>query len=319
MRVACAWALLLCLLAGTPGLAAPQACGPQALGVARTLEIDTRGGPRFGFQYQDPGLLADGEVILTFDDGPLRAYSRPILETLAAHCTKATFFLVGRMALADPEMVQDYARQGHTVGTHTWSHANLQAMSQAKAQDEIELGVSAVQHALGKPIAPFFRFPYLRDGAFTLGHVKARRVATFSIDVDSRDYETRDAAAVYARVMRDVSAKRKGIILFHDIHASTVRALPRILDELKAHNFRVVHVVPKAGMETIAEYDEMTREAANRRRVASAGHPLAKRAIIPPAGLLTADGMGAAPPPAPTPRPAPQRGNWIDRIWDQAY
>jgi len=319
MRVSCAWALLLCLLAGTPVLAAPQTCGPQALGVARTLEIDTRAGPRFGFQYQDPGLLADGEVILTFDDGPLRAYTRPILETLAAHCTKATFFLVGRMAVADPEMVQEYARQGHTVGTHTWSHANLPAMSQARAQDEIELGVSAVQHALGKPIAPFFRFPYLRDGAITLGHVKARRVATFSIDIDSRDFETRDAATVYARVMREVGAKRKGIILFHDIHASTVRALPRILDELKAHNFRVVHVVPKAGMETIAEYDEMTREAANRRRVASAGHPLAKRAIIPPAGLLTADGMGAAPPPAPTPRPAPQRGNWIDRIWDQAY
>ena len=77
-------------------------------------------------------------------------------------------------------------------------------------------------------------------------------------------------------------------------------------------------MVPKAGMETIAEYDEMTREAANRRRVANAGHPLAKRAIIPPVGLLTAGGMGAAPPPVPTPRPAPQHEDWMAKFWQDA-
>ena len=127
MRVSCALALLLCLMAGTPVLAVPQTCGPQALGVGRTLEIDTRAGPRFGFQYQDPGLLADGEVILTFDDGPLRAYTRPILETLAAHCTKATFFLVGRMAVADPEMVRicpprPHGRHPHLVARQPAGH-----------------------------------------------------------------------------------------------------------------------------------------------------------------------------------------------------
>jgi peptidoglycan/xylan/chitin deacetylase (PgdA/CDA1 family) len=322
MRTIGAAVALACLLAGALEPAfAQDVCAPgnDKLGVSRTVTIDTANGPTFGMQYKGHSFLTDGEVVLTFDDGPMRAYTRPILEALAAQCTKATFFMVGQMALHDPESVKEVARRGHTIGTHTWSHANLQAMSQARAQDEIELGVSAVQHALGKPIAPFFRFPYLRDGAITLGHVKARRVATFSIDIDSRDFETRDAATVYARVMREVGAKRKGIILFHDIHASTVRALPRILEELKARNFRVVHVVPKANIETIAEYDEMAREAANRRRVASAGNPLAKRAIIPPAGLLTADGMNAAPPPAPAPRPAPQRGNWIDKVWDQAY
>jgi hypothetical protein len=212
-------------------------------------------------------------------------------------------------------MVREVARRGHTVGTHTWSHANLASLSQAGAQDEIELGFSAVQQALGKPIAPFFRFPYLRDGAITLGHLKARQIATFSIDIDSRDFETREAPAVYERVMREVGAKRRGIILFHDIHASTARALPRILEELHAHNFRVVHLVSKAGVETLAEYDDLARRAADRRRLATAGNPLAKRAIVPPPGILEAIG---ALPPAPALRSAPPGEDWTAKLWRQS-
>jgi peptidoglycan-N-acetylglucosamine deacetylase len=322
MRTIGAAVAFACILAGVLEPAfAQDGCAPgnNKLGVSRTVTVDAAAGPTFGMQYKSHSFLADGEVVLTFDDGPMRAYTRPILETLAAQCTKATFFMVGQMALSDPEYVKEVARRGHTVGTHTWSHANLHGLSQARAQDEIELGFSVVQQALGKPIAPFFRFPYLRDGAFTLGHVKARQIATFSIDIDSRDFETRDAAAVYERVMREVSAKRKGIILFHDIHASTARALPRILEELKARNFKVVHVVPKASVETIAEYDEMARHAADRRRVASAGNPLARRAIVPPSGLLTADGMAASPPRAPAPQAAPPHEDWIANFWRQPY
>jgi len=304
MRVSCAGALLLCVLAGTPALAAPQTCGPQALGVARTLEIDTRAGPRFGFQYQDPGLLADGEVILTFDDGPLRAYTRPILETLAAHCTKATFFLVGRMAVADPEMVQEYARQGHTVGTHTWSHANLQALSPARARAEIELGFSAVQGAMGRPIAPFFRFPYLRDSKAATDYVAGRQFAAFSIDVDSKDYRTRDPSAVQRKVMADLARSRKGIILFHDIHYSTARALPGLLAELKAKGFKVVHVTPKAEATTLAEFDGQAQQELGRRRAALSSEPLARRSLTwPAAKTIPAQPAAAEIPATPPARP----------------
>jgi peptidoglycan-N-acetylglucosamine deacetylase len=285
--------------------------------VSRTVTINAGSGPTFGGHYKGQSFLSDGEVVLTFDDGPMRAYTRPILDTLAAHCTKATFFMVGQMALHDPEMVKEVARQGHTVGTHTWAHANLQSMSQSNAQDEIEMGLSAVQRALGKPIAPFFRFPYLRDSAFTLGHLRARQIAAFSIDIDSRDFKTRDAPTVYERVMREVGSKRKGIILFHDIHASTARALPRILSELKAHNFRVVHLVPKAGVETLAEYDDLARQAAERRRVATAGNPLAKRAIVSPSGLLAAEALEAFTPPATAPRAVPRDDDWAAKLWRQ--
>jgi peptidoglycan/xylan/chitin deacetylase (PgdA/CDA1 family) len=169
MRTIGAAALVLCVLAAQHRPAIGQeACGPDKLGVARTATIDSAGGPHFGSRYHDrktKPLLADGEVVLTFDDGPSRAYTRSILETLAAHCTKATFFMVGRMALADPDTVKEVAAKGHTVATHTWSHVRLAGLADDKAETEIELGLSAVQQALGRPIAPFFRFPYLRHSA----------------------------------------------------------------------------------------------------------------------------------------------------------
>jgi peptidoglycan/xylan/chitin deacetylase (PgdA/CDA1 family) len=156
-------ALLLCALTlqHRPAIG-QEPCGPDKIGVARTVTIDGASGPHFGSQYNRPKtkpLLADGEVVLTFDDGPSRANTRSVLAALASHCTKATFFMVGRMALSDPETAKAVASQGHTVGTHTWSHARLADLAEEKVQTEIELGFSAVQQALGRPISPFFRFP----------------------------------------------------------------------------------------------------------------------------------------------------------------
>ena len=268
---------------------AQTACtpAPTKLGVSRTVVIDTQAGPRFGVQYKDASFLADGEVVLTFDDGPSRAYTKPILDALAAHCTKATFFMVGRMALADPQMVKYVAEQGHTVGTHTWSHANLHQIGPAAAEVEVEMGISAVRNALGRPITPFFRFPYLRDTQGTLRHLADRHVAAFSIDVDSKDYMTTSASAVVGRVLGGLATSRKGIILMHDIHASTARAMPTLLAELKARGYKVVHLRPKAEVQTVAEYDAQVLQHAERRRVAGDRGPLAKRALTWPATVLT--------------------------------
>jgi peptidoglycan/xylan/chitin deacetylase (PgdA/CDA1 family) len=330
MRTFGAAILLLCALACTVGAAQPAsaqgahgtqgACvpGPDKLGVARTAAIDTSSGPLYGAQYKGRTPLAQGEVVLTFDDGPSRTNTRPILEALAAQCTKATFFMLGQMALADPQLVREVAQQGHTIATHTWSHANMQSLPPIKAQDEIEMGFSAVRLALGKPIAPFFRFPYLRDTPFALGHLKSRRLATFSIDIDSRDFETKDAAAVYERVMRGLAANPRGIILFHDIHASTARALPRILAEIKARGLRVVHLVPKAGAETLPEYDALAQQQADRKRIAVARNPLSKRAITWPSAALSDAQALAKAPPSPLPRQPPgEEEDWTVKFWQQ--
>ena len=263
---------------------AQEACipGPNALGVSRVAEIDTRAGPRFGVQYREQDILADGEVVLTFDDGPLRAYTKHVLDALSAHCARATFFVVGRMAVADPEMVREIARLGHTVGIHTWSHANLQASAPLKARTEIELGFSAVQQALGKPVAPFFRFPYLADSKAMTTHLQQRHVAIFSIDVDSKDYRIRDPGSVHRKVMSDLARTRKGIILFHDIHASTARALPGLLADLKAKGYRIVHLQPKAEATTMPEFDAIAQQEMDRRRATVASQPLARRSLTWP-------------------------------------
>jgi peptidoglycan-N-acetylglucosamine deacetylase len=280
-----AFGLACAVLVGVVSSAiAQEACepGPNALGVSRVLEIDTSAGPRFGVQYREQNVLADGEVVLTFDDGPLRAYTKPILEALQAHCTKATFFSVGRMALADPEMVREYARFGHTVGIHTWSHANLHSITPLRARMEIELGFSAVQQALGKPVAPFFRFPYLADSKSMTIHLQERRIGIFSIDVDSKDYRTRDPGSVHRKVMSDLARTKKGIILFHDIHASTARALPGLLADLKAKGYRVVHLQPKADATTMPEFDAIAQREFDRRRATVADQPLARRSLTWP-------------------------------------
>ncbi|HJZ31063.1 MAG TPA: polysaccharide deacetylase family protein [Hyphomicrobiaceae bacterium] len=323
MRGWCALGLVLCLLLCVgPARAAPPVCGPQALGVSRTIEIDPRSGARFGFQYNEASFLADGEVVLTFDDGPLRAYTRPILEALAQQCTKAVFFVVGRMAVADPEMVQEVARQGHTVGTHTWSHANLQALTTAGARAEIELGISAVRGALGRPMAPFFRFPYLRDTKWASDYLAGRQLATFSIDIDSKDYRSRDPSAVQRKVMADLARQRKGIILFHDIHYSTARALPGLLAELKAKGFKVVQLTAKAEVATVAEFDAQVQQDLARRRATVAAEPLARRSLTwPAARIIPAQPAAAdlATPPPPSEATLPSFPGWLGQTQQHGW
>jgi peptidoglycan/xylan/chitin deacetylase (PgdA/CDA1 family) len=256
---------------------------PGMLGVSRVVEIDTASGPRFGLlQYRDNDFLKDKEVVLTFDDGPLRPYTRPVLEALSAHCTKATFFMVGRMAVADPEMAREVARRGHTIGTHTWSHRHLNALSPAHAHNEIELGLSAVQQALGQPVAPFFRFPYLADSKSLLARLEERNVAAFSIDVDAYDYRTPSADTVHRNILSQLQSKGKGIILFHDIQPSTARGLKRLLDDLKARGYRVVHMVPKSTATTLVEYNGSAAKELTRRASIAATDSLARRSLVWP-------------------------------------
>jgi peptidoglycan/xylan/chitin deacetylase (PgdA/CDA1 family) len=300
----------------------------RALGVSRVIEVDTSRGPRLGDQ-QPSGLdlLRDGEVALTFDDGPLRPYTKPVLEALAAHCTRATFFIVGRMAVADPEMVQEIARRGHTIGTHTWSHRNLRALLPHRAKEEVELGFSAVRKAVGGPIAPFFRFPYLSDSRAMITYLQQRQIGIFSVDADAYDYRTRDAGTVHLTIVRQLMEKRKGIILFHDIQPSTARALNKLLADLQARGFRVVHFVPSATATTLPDYDAVAEKALGKHRTAAASTPLARRSFLWPlwpAGSGSVLGLPRAVSAAPSlPKPSsasrPQRGAAEERWWDRLF
>jgi peptidoglycan-N-acetylglucosamine deacetylase len=253
-------------------------CGPSAIGVSRTVEIDATNGPRYGRQqYKELDFLKDGEVVLTFDDGPSSIYTPRVIEALNFHCTKATFYMVGSRALAEPKIVQDIHRRGHTIGTHTWSHANLRNIGFDRAKPEFELGFSGVQKALGKPIAPFFRFPYLADSRAMMEYSRSRHMAMFSIDIDAYDYKTLQPVEVHKAIMRQVMEQRKGIILFHDIQPATAGALKNLLSDLKSKGFRVVHTVPKQYAQTLSPYDLQATQQSAQRMNATQANPLVTR------------------------------------------
>ena len=232
---------------------------PNALGVARVVEIDTTGGPGFGFEhFKQFDFLTDKEVVLTFDDGPWPVNTPAVLKALADECTKGLFFSVGKHATYHPEILKQVAAAGHSVGARTWSHANLNAkkMDEQQARDEIEKGFSAVKLALGAAPSPFFRFPQLQHGPAAVAYLGSRNVAMFSCDVDSFDFKAKDATQIINSVLTKLEKSGKGIILMHDFQRHTAEALPLLLRRLKAGGYKVVHMKAKAPLQTLAEYDE---------------------------------------------------------------
>jgi peptidoglycan/xylan/chitin deacetylase (PgdA/CDA1 family) len=243
-----------------PVAAAKPACAnPDALGVGRVVEIDTTGGPGFGFEhFKQLDFLRDKEVVLTFDDGPWPVNTPAVLKTLADNCTKAIFFPIGKHATYHPEILKQVAAAGHTIGSHTWSHANLgnKKLTDEQKKDEIEKGFAAVKWAIGSSPAPFFRFPALRHPPEMVTYLGSRNVAIFSCDLDSFDFKSHKAQQVVDTVMGKLDKQGKGIILMHDFQKHTAEALPELLRRLKAGGYKVVQMKAKAPVQTLPQYDE---------------------------------------------------------------
>ena len=262
----------------TPSAAAPQpqpapsataipACDkPGGMGLARIVEIDTTGGPGFGFEhFKQYDFLRDKEVVLTFDDGPWPGNTPAVLKALADECLKATFFEIGKHATWHPEITKQVIEAGMTVGTHTWSHKDLARNPYAKdieqAKAEIEMGISAVHMAAASgKVAPFFRFPDLQHPPQLMSYLAERNIAVFSTDIDSRDFKLHKPEEVIKSVMGQLEKHGKGIILMHDFHRNTAEALPELIRQLKAGGYKVVHTVPKGEVTTVTKYDEMVRQ-----------------------------------------------------------
>ncbi|WP_369726774.1 MULTISPECIES: polysaccharide deacetylase family protein [unclassified Bradyrhizobium] len=244
-----------------PPQPARAACNnPNALGVARTVEIDTTGGPGFGFEhFKELDFLRDHEVVLTFDDGPWPRNTPAVLKALADQCTTGIFFPIGLHSTYEPEILKQVYAAGHTVGAHTWSHANLnnKKLTEQQRKDEIEKGFSAVKWALGgiSP-SPFFRFPALQHPPEMVTYLGNRNIAIFSCDLDSFDFKASKPEKVIDTVMKKLDKLGKGIILMHDFQKHTAEALPELLNRLKAGGFKVVAMRAKAPVSTLPEYDQ---------------------------------------------------------------
>jgi peptidoglycan/xylan/chitin deacetylase (PgdA/CDA1 family) len=235
---------------------------PNALGVSRVVEIDTTGGPGFGFQnFKAYDFLKDHEVVLTFDDGPWPGNTERVLKALADECTKAMFFPIGKHAGWHPEILKKDLAAGMTVGSHTWSHKDLTKMPFEDAKTEVEKGIAAVSIASGnKPIAPFFRFPALRDPPEIEKYLASRNIAIFSTDWDTFDFKARNPEQVHKAVMDRLTKHGKGIILMHDFQHPTSEAIAGILQDLKKNGFKIVQVVGKKPIEPLPEYVTMVEK-----------------------------------------------------------
>jgi peptidoglycan/xylan/chitin deacetylase (PgdA/CDA1 family) len=246
--------------AAAPAPAKIACANPNALGIGRAVEIDTTGGPGFGFEhFKQLDFLRDKEVVLTFDDGPWPLNTPSVLKTLAEECTTGIFFSIGKHATYYPEILKQVAAAGHTIGAHTWSHATLtnKKLTEQQRKEEIEKGFSAVKWALGgvSP-APFFRFPALQHPPEMVTYLGERNIAMFSCDLDSFDFKASKPQQVIDVTMKKLDKLGKGIILMHDFHKHTAEALPALLRRLKDGGYKVVKMTAKAPVQTIAQYDE---------------------------------------------------------------
>ncbi|MGB7368233.1 MAG: polysaccharide deacetylase family protein [Methylovirgula sp.] len=245
-----ALAVAALFLVGGVSAEARAACTADKLGVARTLALSTKGGFAVGLKSYPQSLdLADHEVVLTFDDGPSPKTTPAVLAALAQQCVKATFFLIGRDAVAYPAIVRRELSEGHSIGNHTYSHPILRLLSDAAARRDIEQGFAADDEiAYGKaemvPRMPFFRFPGFADTPALVTWLESRNIGIFGADLWASDWLKMTPDEERKLILERLEKAGRGILLLHDTKESTAAMLPALLSDLKTRGFKIVHIIP---------------------------------------------------------------------------
>lgn len=292
---------LLALALASPAASAPAGsrCRPDALGVSRTIAIGGNAGQSFGLKTYPQTLdLQDGEVVLTFDDGPTPS-TRAVLDALAQECVKATFFLIGRNAAALPALARREIAEGHTIGHHSFSHPSLtlRNLPFETAMADIDKGIAADDKAAGVKTSRFFRFPGFGDSPALLDALAKRGMPVFGADFWASDWLEMTPEAELKLVMDRLKRAHSGIILFHDTRPSTVAMLPAFLRALKTGGYRIVHLAPGAAPAPTRPAPEGWRSETEATLQRMWPKP-------PPAVELKSDAMGAGATPVAAPAAA---------------
>jgi peptidoglycan-N-acetylglucosamine deacetylase len=209
-------------------------------------------------------------IAMTFDDGPSATQTPRLLKMLKERGIKATFFCCGQCVAQSPEIAQQIVAEGHEIANHSWSHPLLTKMSEAAVRDQIDRTHNVIKQTTG--VTPtLMRPPY---GGFTVKQrAWANAVWNYKIilwDVDSLDWKHRTPAKTESIIMSE--AKKGSIILCHDIHKTTVDAMPATLDALRAKGFKFVTVTELMKMhhETVAQKKGQPAQTAAAREAATA-------------------------------------------------
>ncbi len=219
----------------------PQALPPQIAALPRTLPEKTH------ITYtrcEVPGPV----VAITFDDGPHPEFTPRLLDTLKERDIKATFFMVGRNAAAYPSIVRRMVEEGHEVANHTWAHPLLTSYGNEGVDSQLRRAHDAITKSGG--VEPLLYRPPYGGARLTQRRTIQERFGypTILWDVDPLDWQSpRSVQKVYDRVL--AATKPGSIVLLHDIHETTVAAMPATLDVLIARGYHMVTVTQLINLE----------------------------------------------------------------------
>jgi peptidoglycan/xylan/chitin deacetylase (PgdA/CDA1 family) len=229
--------------------ATAASCPADPLGTARVLKVGTQGGLFVGLKSYPAALpLAEGEFVLTFDDGPLPGTTAMVLDALACEGVKATFFMIGRNAQANPALARRVRAAGHTIACHTWSHPwTMRQRDVANGKAEIDRGFKAIADAIGERPAPFFRYPGFADTPELNTWLAGQDIGVFGCDFWASDWVVMTPKQELTLVTGRMEKAGRGIVLFHDTHHQTAAMIPEFLRVMKHQGRSVVHLERGAG------------------------------------------------------------------------
>jgi peptidoglycan/xylan/chitin deacetylase (PgdA/CDA1 family) len=188
------------------------------------------------------------DIAMTFDDGPQAALTPKLLDLLAARHIKATFFVLGECVEQNPEVLRRAAREGHEIGNHSWSHPQLNKMSDEAVRSQLRRTDDLIKTITGKR-PTLFRPPY---GAITARQKKwIHDEFGYQIimwDVDPLDWKDPGPTTVTNRILKET--RPGSIVLSHDIHKGTIEAMPSTFEQLESKHFKFVTVTELIGLAT---------------------------------------------------------------------
>lgn len=236
-------ALLVLALSATAVPA--RACDSGTLGTSRMLKVPTKETIGIGHGYPALGL-AHGEIVLTFDDGPMPNTTPAILDILAKECIRATFFMIGKRAEASADLARLVRERGHTIGSHSYTHRELNRLPVDEANDDIRRGYHAVEKAAFGEVADhprFVRFPGFKSTPALVSFVHEHHGTVVNTNISPDDWRGQPASVTFERLRKLLDRQDRGILILHDSQPETVKLLPMLIAEMKARGMKVVHLV----------------------------------------------------------------------------
>ena len=200
-----------------------------------------------------------GWVALTFDDGPDGRWTAKVLDILKAKHAPATFFVIGKNMSAFPGLVAREVREGHDVGNHTWTHPNIGEISPTQTSVELSATQRLFETITGRSMR-LLRPPFFGDAepstpreVAPLMAAQAQGYLTVGLRIDPDDWKKPDPKLIVSRTLDrlDDTVRPGQVVLLHDSggdRSRTVEALPVLIDELRAHGYKLVTIGDLAGM-----------------------------------------------------------------------